>query len=264
VARYVVWIARLARLDLGTSASFRAPVGDVILGHLSPTVALMVPALLLSSIIAVMLGLATGAEQEAWRKAGTIALGAVLAALPIYVLAQALILIFSVELSWLPIQGLRDPRSVASGVADMLERLRHLILPVLTLTLSQLVFAWLFVRARVREESRNVYVRTARAKGASPWRVYRRHIWPNVRLGFSHFVAARLGGLLAGAVLVETVFGIAGMGRLVVSASLARDVPLVTGIFLCAAGLVVAANMAADALTGLLDPRAAEEHRHAT
>jgi peptide/nickel transport system permease protein len=117
------------------------------------------------------------------------------------------------------------------------------------------VILWLFVRARGQQESRSDYLRTARAKGLTLRQAYRRHVWPNLRLGFLHFVAAELGSLLGGAVLVENVFGIAGMGRLLVSASLARDVPLVTGIFVLVATLVVLANITADVISSLVDPR---------
>jgi peptide/nickel transport system permease protein len=261
--QYALWIRRLARLDLGVSTSFRAPVDLVILDRLPTTLALVLPSVLLSSLLAVVVGMATAAQRRAWRTAGTIVLSTLFAAIPIYVLAHALIAIFAVKLSWLPMQGLRDAHSMASGIADILERIRHFILPILTLMLHQLVFAWLYLRGRIRQESRSVYLRTARAKGLTSWQVYYRHLWPNIRLGFAHFVAARLGQLLAGAALVETVFGLAGMGRLVVTASLARDVPLVTGIFLFMAALVVLANMTADALTYLLDPRVADEERHA-
>jgi len=186
-----------------------------------------------------------------------------LSAVPVYVLGHLLILIFSLKLSWLPMQGLSDPRSSSSGGAAVVETIRFLALPTATLAMSQLVVLWLFLRARAIEEINSPYLRTARAKGLTIAQTNRRHLWPNIRLGFLHFVAARMGSLLAGAAVIESVFGIAGMGRLVVSASLARDVPLVTGIFLLAATLVVLANMAADALTILLDPRLNEGERDA-
>ena len=160
-------------------------------------------------------------------------------------------------------QGLSDARSSASGVTAWAETVHHLVLPTLTLALSQLVTLWLFLRARAGAEMSRQYLRTARAKGLTMAQTYRRHLWPNVRLGFLHFVAARIGSLLAGAVVIESVFGIAGMGRLVVSASLARDVPLVTGIFLLAASLVVLANIVADILTIFLEPRISGGERDA-
>ena len=262
LAQYAAWMGGLARLDLGTSTSFHAPVVEVIRGRLPATLALMIPALVLSSTLAVVLALSATIEHG-WRRIGSIAIGTALSAIPVYVLAQGLVLVFALELQWLPMQGLGDPRLQTAGVAAALETARYLVLPTLALTLQQIVVLWLYLRARVAEERRRLYLRTALSKGLSPAQVTRRHLWPNVRLGFLHFVAARTGSLLAGAVLVETVFGIAGMGRLIVAASLARDVALVTGIFLCVATLVVAANVVADACTVFLDPRLEEERPNA-
>ena len=262
LTQYAAWMGRLARFDLGTSTSFRAPVGEVIRGRLPATLALMIPALLLSSALAIAFALGARAAHG-WRRAGAIAFGAMLCAIPVYVLAHGLILVFALQLHWLPIQGLGDPRLQTTGVAAALETARYLVLPTIALTLQQSVVLWLYLRARVAEEWRRLYLRTALAKGLSPGQATRRHLWPNVRLGLMHFIAARTGSLLAGAVLVETVFGIAGMGRLIVSASIARDVPLVTGIFLCVAAFVVAANFTADACTVFLDPRLEEERPNA-
>ena len=262
IAQYATWMGHLARLDLGTSTSFRAPVSDVIVGRLPATLALMVPALILSSALAVVFALA-GRTDRGWRRIGTLAIGTVLSAMPVYVLAQGLILVFALKLPWMPMQGLGDPRFQATGAAAALETTRYLVLPIAALTLQQLVVLWLFLRARIFEESRRPYLRTALAKGLSLGQATRRHLWPNARLGFLHFVAVRTGSLLAGAVLIENVFGIAGMGRLIVSASLARDIPLVTGVFLFVAMLVVVTNAVADAWTIFLDPRLEDDRSNA-
>ena len=254
LVRYAAWMVHLASFDLGTSMSFRAPVAEVIFGRLPATLALMLPALLLSSGLAILFAL-TPAAARSWRRGAKLALGAALSAMPVFVLAQGLIYVFALKLAWLPMQGLSDPRAPSAGFAAALDAARHLALPIVALTLHQLIVSWLFLRARIGEESRRLYLRTALAKGLSLGQATRRHLWPNARLGFLHFVAARTGSLLAGAVLVENVFGIAGMGRLIVTASLARDIPLVTGIFLCVAALVVAANAVADAWSVFLDPR---------
>jgi peptide/nickel transport system permease protein len=255
VVQYTDWIGRLARFDLGMSMSYRAPVSAVIAERLPTTIVLMLPALLVSAAAAAILGLATVPGKVSGYGRAAMLIGAIVSAVPVYVLGHLLILLFSVRLGWLPMQGLSDARSTASGTVAVIETIRHLTLPTLTLAVSQLVVLWLFVRARAAEELGAPYLRTARAKGLTTAQTYRRHLWPNVRLGFLHFVAARIGSLLAGAVVIESVFGIAGMGRLVVQASLARDVPLVTGIFLLAATMVVLANIAADAFTIFLDPR---------
>jgi peptide/nickel transport system permease protein len=263
IARYVTWIGHLARFDLGISISFRAPVTTVIADRLPATLSLMLPAFLLSSLLGVLLGLPAAAYRRVGLGAGTLVTGAVLAAVPVYVLGQLMILLFSLRLGWFPLHGLSDARLSPGRLEEAVDTLRHLVLPTCTLALHQVVILWLFVRARAREEGRSGYLRTARAKGLTIAQAYRRHVWPNVRLGFLHFVAAEFGSLLAGAVLVENVFGIAGMGRLVVSASLARDVPLATGIFVLVASLVVIANVAADVVSTILDPRLGESRRDA-
>jgi peptide/nickel transport system permease protein len=263
IAQYAAWMSRLARFDLGTSISFRAPVTTVILDRLPTTLSLMLPALLLSSLLAIVLGLRSAARKRGRRGSETLVTAAALAAIPVYVLGQLLILLFAIRLPWFPLHGLRDSHGSSGGLDGILDALRHLVLPTATLALHHLVVLWLFVRARGLEERRSDYLRTARAKGLTLDQAYRRHVWPNIRLGFLHFVAAELGSLLGGAVLVENVFGIAGMGRLVVSASLARDIPLVTGIFVLVAGLVVATNVVADLVSTFFDPRLGERRRHA-
>jgi peptide/nickel transport system permease protein len=262
-AQYVTWVGHLARFDLGTSISFRAPVTTVILDRLPATLSLMLPALLLSSLLGAVLGLPAAALRRGGLGSGALVTGAVLAAVPVYVLGQSMILLFALWLGWFPLNGLSDARLSSGGLDGALDTLRHLVLPTVTLALHQVVILWLFIRARAREEGRSGYFRTARAKGLTTAQAYRRHVWPNVQLGFLHFVAAELGSLLAGAVLVENVFGIAGMGRLVVSASLARDVPLAAGIFVLVASLVVVANVAADLVSTIVDPRLDESRRDA-
>ncbi len=256
--QYLAWLRHLAAFDLGFSSLFRAPVAGVIAGRLPVTLALTLPALAISAWLSAFLGLAAGARTRSTLP--SLLASAFCAAIPAYVVAQLLILVFALQLGWLPVQGLTDPRDGTTGAWDVV---RHLVLPTLALTLEQLVMGWMFVRARVQAELRLDYVRTARAKGAGLALILRHHVWPNVALGYTHFVAARIGGLFAGAAVVENVFGLPGMGRLLVSAALARDVPLLAGIFLLTAALVVIANAIADALLSQLDPRAEDRRPHA-
>jgi peptide/nickel transport system permease protein len=238
-AIYADWLLRLTQGDLGFSFRAQAPVAELIRDRLGVTLVLGVSALL---------------TREGGR-AGLAAL-AVAQALPGYLVAQLLVLVFAIWLGVLPVQGLADPRAPATGVAGLLaERARHLVLPVAALGLGQFGFIALLTRARLREELGRPYVASARARGAGEFRVRFRHALPNALLPLLALFGSRFGALLSGALVIETVFALPGLGRLAVTAAIARDQPTVIGVVLVAALLIVLANLAVDLLQLALDPR---------
>ncbi|BBK32469.1 peptide/nickel transport system permease protein [Stella humosa] len=252
---YLDWLGRLAQGDLGVSYRHQMPVAALIAERLPATLALVVPSILLSAAIGVALGLLAlpGPGRPRRALAGWMA---ALHALPTYLVAQLLVLALARGLDLLPVQGIADARAPAGSWPGLaLDWAHHLVLPVTALTLHHLTLVALLVRRRVADELPRAYVRTAQAKGASPLRVLLVHALPNGLLPLVALLGVRLGSVIVGAVVVETVFAIPGLGRLLVTAAVARDHPTVIGVALVAAAAIILANLATDLLHRRTDPR---------
>ena len=256
---WLEWLGRLLRGDLGTSWREGAPVAVLIAERLPLTLALTIGAASLAVLAGTLIGLAAAArESRAWPAAALAALHAV----PGYVAAQALVAVFALGLGLLPVQGIADARDPATdGLALLAERARHLALPVLALAAHQLCFVGLLVRAGLIEEMRRPYVTAAMARGMARSVARRRHALPNALLPVATLTAARFGGLVGGALVIETAFALPGLGRLAVTAAVARDHPVVIGCVVTAAALAWAANLVADLLAPVIDPRLCERPR---
>lgn len=249
------WMWRLLKGDLGTSWREQAPVLSLILERLPLTLTLTAAAALVAGLAGTLLGVAASACAARWPVAALAAFHAV----PSYVVAQGLVLVFALGLGLLPVQGIADPRDPATGgVALVVERLRHLALPVAALALHQICFTALLVRAAVREQMQLPHVTAAMARGRTRRGARWRHALPNAALPVATLTAARIGGLVGGALVIETAFALPGLGRLAVSAALARDHPVVIGTVVTACAMVWLANLLADAIAPLLDPRLRE------
>jgi peptide/nickel transport system permease protein len=246
------WMARLLRGDLGQSWREQAPVATLILERLPLTMSLTLAAAALAALVGTMIGVAASTSDRRWPVAALSALHA----LPGYVVAQALVLVFALGLGLLPVQGVADPRDPAmGGIALVAERLRHLALPVLALALHQLCFVGLLVRAGLIAQMRQPYVVAAQARGMSRAGARWRHALPNALLPVATLTAMRLGSLVGGALVIEVAFALPGLGRLAVSAAVARDHPVVIGAVVTACAIAWAANLLADATAPLLNPR---------
>lgn len=258
VVRYLDHLARLAAGDLGQSYRSQAPVRTLIAESLPVSLALIVPAILVSVLIGVALGLGAAGFGRAGAGLFT-GLMAAAHAVPVYVVAQGLVLAFAVWLGLLPVQGLADPRHSSTGLAAAADLARHLVLPVAALALHHVTFMALMTRTRLALELARPYAVTARAKGLSLVATRRYHALPNALLPIVTLSGQRLGGLLGGVVVVETIFALPGLGRLAIGATLARDHPVVIGAVLAACAIVILGNLVADLLVAWLDPSAAEE-----
>ncbi len=250
---YAQWLTRLARLDLGVSYRWQLPVTTLIAERAPVTIALMLPALLLATLA----GLALGLAAAGLRRASPAVAGALagLHAVPSYVVAQGLVIVFALGLGWFPVQGLVDARFDGGALAGLAAMAWHLALPVASLASLQLAFVALLTRARVAEELRQPYVAAALAKGLSPAAAKRRHALPNAALPLVTLIGWRFGAIVGGSVVIETVFALPGLGRLAVSSALARDFPTVVGIVVVACAAVVAVNVLVDLIAYRLDPR---------
>ena len=253
---YADWLRRLLMGDLGISYREQASVLTLIADRAPVTLAVMLPAIALAALAG--LGLGLWAADPLRPRRGLVGALAALHAMPSYVVAHGFVLLFALGLGLLPVQGLADARRALSGGAALLDVARHLMLPILALATVQLAFMALIVRARVLEEIRRPYVVTAQAKGASRRRVLLRHALPNAALPIVTLAGWRLGTVLGGTVIIETVFALPGLGRLAVTAAIARDHPTVIGIVLVASVVMVTVNLLVDLLSTVLHPRLGE------
>jgi peptide/nickel transport system permease protein len=247
--QYVRWMAALVQGDLGHSIQSRQPVTTLIKARLGPTFSLAAWAILLTIATAVPLGV-----LAAWRHRGLadrgIMAGAVLAfSMPVFVVAYLLILVFSVKLNWLPVQGYAP---LADGLGQYA---RHLLLPTVTLAMVFVALITRITRASLLDVLGEDFVRTARAKGVTERFVLFRHALRNAAIPIVTIVGVALTTLISGVVVTETIFNIAGVGRLIVDSVLARDYPVVQGTILFFSFLYVFVNLLIDMAYVVLDPR---------
>lgn len=254
---YLSWLGDLVGGSLGFSYRSHKPVLTLILEALPVTAALVGAAVLLAALAGVALGLA-GARSSGTLRSGFVAAMSALHSVPGYLVGQGLVIVFAVWLGLLPVQGLTDARALPFPGLRLLDMARHLVLPVVALALHHLCFMALLTRARLSDELDRPYIVTARAKGMTSSAILGRHALPNALLAIVTLFGARLGAFAAGAVTIETLFALPGLGRLAVTSALARDHPVVIGIVLVTVALVVAGNLVVDAILGRLDPRLAE------
>ena len=251
----LIYLWNAAHGDFGYSYTHSQPVLQVIGERVPATLVLMLSAFILSALLGVGLGVvAVRNYQRAPDHAITV--GSLIGAtLPAFWLGQVLVIVFAGGLGWLPVQGMTTARSNATGLDYLLDVLRHLVLPVATLTILQLTLITRLTRSGLLEGMAEEYVRTARAKGIPEPRVIARHVLPNALLPVVTLLGSHFGTLLTGAVLTEIIFAWPGLGRLLYDATLARDYPLLMGVFLVAALSVILANLLTDLTYALLDPR---------
>ena len=249
--QYVIYLGRLARGELGTSFYFQQPVATVLWERLPATLLLVLPSIALSTMIGIGVGVLIARTTRGERARGLVAAIAASGAIPVFWLAQILLLIFAIHLRWFPVQGMTDARSEGAP----LDVGAHLVLPLLTMTLHQLAFMVVLTWTGVRRELAQGYVIAAEGRGLTPRGVFVSHALRNALPPLITTVGGRIAAVFSGAVLTETVFAWPGLGRLSVLASANRDYPLVLGIFLLVTTAVVLVNLMTDLAYAVVDPR---------
>ena len=250
-----LYVANLAQGNLGYSFANRQPVLGLLLAKSQVTLLLMLPALTLAAVVGVLCAVAAAPRAGSLYDGAITALSLFGYSVPIFWLGQILILIFAVELRWLPAQGLISLRTPPTGMAVVWDVLWHLILPAFSITIYFMAVVARVARSSVLETLRNDFVLTARSKGLSARQVMWRHVVPNALIPVITVVGYNFGSSLTGAILVETVFGWPGLGSLLVTSITNRDYPVLQGIFLFTAILVVVVNLITDFLYSAIDPR---------
>jgi peptide/nickel transport system permease protein len=260
LAQYASYLKGAFTGNLGQSIRFNRPVGELLGAHLPWTLLLTGTALGLASLLGLL-----GGSEAAWRRGSAAdrlltAASVIAGNAPVYFVGMMLLILFGAKLGWLPLAGGRTPfahyDNLLAGAADIG---RHLVLPALTLTLALLGVQFLLVRNNVVGILGEDFMLVARAKGLRAAQLKWGHALRNALLPFVAHLAAHAGLAITGAVFIETLFQYPGMGRLIFEAVGARDYPVIQGVFLLVAVLVLSANLLADWLNTRLDPRLAEE-----
>ena len=254
-ARLWLYLSALGRLDLGWSVAFGRPVADLVLERLPVTLWLMGSAVSLAFALGSALGIVAGARPgslaDRLLSAGSLALYAV----PGFWLGLVLILVFSVQLRWLPTSGIETIASGKAGFARALDIARHLVLPVAALGFIYLALFLRMMRAGMAQAWRQDYVLGARARGIARRRIVLDHVARNALLPLVTMLGLQAASMLGGSVVIESVFAVPGFGRLAHEAVAGRDAPLLAGIILVSAVLGVVVNLAVDIAYAVLDPR---------
>ena len=247
--QYVKWLENVLAGNFGTSWVSKQPALKLILGALPVTLQLVAAAFLVALVIAFPAGIFSAIRPRSWIDQGSTTFALLGISLPSFWLGIMLILLFSLELRWLP------PSGYLSVTADPLGALRTSLLPAVTLGVALAAPLTRFLRSGMLDVLGLDYVRTARAKGLSEQRVVGRHALKNALLSVVTILGLQLGTLLGGSIVIEQVFGWPGIGRLSLAAIQQRDYGVVQGIVLFVAALFVLINFAVDLLYLYLDPR---------
>jgi peptide/nickel transport system permease protein len=247
--QYAHWAARAARGDLGRSVRTGHPVLGLVVERLAPTLQLSALAMVLAVAIALPAGIVSAARPRSWADsvASVFAMGGV--GIPHFLLGILLIYVFAVWLQWLP------PSGYAPLTEGLRANVRLMALPALTLGLGLAAVLMRQIRSALLDVLRQEYITTARSKGVSERRVVGIHALRNALVPVLTIIGLQMGRLFGGAVVVETIFGIPGVGRLAVDSIFFRDFPVVQGVVLVLAVAVLLSNFLTDLLYAVVDPR---------
>ncbi|HPT37067.1 MAG TPA: ABC transporter permease [Methanothrix sp.] len=238
----------ILHMDLGYSFHLHSPVSQIIFTRMKWTLLLAVPSLIIGSVLGTLLGALAGWKSEGPRQKAETALLLAIYCTPPYFLCLIVLYLFSFRLDLFPLKGFYSTGSIA----DIAE---HLFLPVAVMTLFTLSRNYMIMRGSVISEKGSLYAAFARAKGLYDRQILFRHIFKNALLPIVTLLAMDFGFILSGALFIEIVFSMNGMGNLIYDALLSRDYPVLQGSFLLITLMAVSANLLADLLYSRLDPR---------
>jgi peptide/nickel transport system permease protein len=247
--QFAYWLKELARGNLGDSIFLQRPVTQALWERAEPTTLLALMAVAIAALIGIPAGIAGAVFRGKWIDQIFTSLAMLGASIPSFWLGLVLMQVFAVALGWFPVSGYGDPG------APLFERLRHLVLPATVLGLLNSALIIRFTRASMLDVLNEDYVRTARAKGLGEGPVVLKHALRNALVPIVTVLGLTVALMIGGAVVTETVFGLPGVGNLVVNAVLRRDYPVIQGALLVIAVIYVVINFAVDLLYTLVDPR---------
>lgn len=252
--RFFSWASDFFTGDMGISLLYRQPVAKVIAVKLENSLWLMCLAWVISGAAGFVLGILAGVKKDTWADKVIKGYSLLIASTPAFWLALVLLMVFAVWLQWLPI-GLSVPIGVEASGVTILDKIRHAILPALTLSITGVSNIALHTREKMIEIMDSDYVLFARARGESTWSIVKHHGLRNVLLPAITLQFGSISEIFGGSVLVEQIFSYPGLGQAAVAAGTGSDVPLLLGITVISAAIVFGGNLIANILYGIVDPR---------
>ncbi|NLH01893.1 MAG: ABC transporter permease [Clostridiales bacterium] len=253
--QFAGYLLDLLKGDWGFSYQRSQYVSALLKNALSCTLSLSVPSILISACLAMFLGCLAGYYQNSkYDNICTTAL-IVLYAMPAFLLGMVLLYVFSFKLRVFPLGGLHSTTAGSGKSEKALDLIYHLFLPITTLSLSSITSKYLIIRNSVIKERNSKYVVYAKARGLGNGSILFKHIFKNSCQPFISMIGINIGFIFAGSLTIETVFSLNGMGSLIYDATVTRDFVVIQGVFLLLSIMVILANLAADIISALIDPR---------
>jgi ABC-type dipeptide/oligopeptide/nickel transport system permease component len=257
-----LYLKNLAQGNLGFSFANRQPVLTLVLDRAQYTLLLMIPALTIAACVGVLLAMTAAPRAGSTYDGAITALSLTGYSMPIFWFGQILVVIFAINMPWLPAQGMRSLRTAATGFGLVTDVAWHMILPVFAVSIYYVAIVSRVARASIYQTLHQDFVLTAKAKGMT-WRyTLFRHVLPNAMIPVITVIGYNFGSSLTGAILVESVFAWPGLGSLFIQSISNRDYPVLQGIFLLTGTSVVLANLVTDLLYAVFDPRVRESYGH--
>lgn len=249
LTQYFTWMGKIMQGDLGVSLISGVPVLDMVSQRIGPTISIAVLTIIIAVLVAIPMGVIAAWRHRSWADYLVMSFSVLGFSVPVFLVGYVLLLIFSVNLGWLPVQGFKP---ISSGLGGFLERA---ILPALTLASIFIALIARMTRAAMLDVLGEDYIRTARAKGVSDRRLLFVHALKNAAIPVVTIIGTGFALLISGVVVTESIFNIPGIGRLTVDAVLARDYPVIQAMILLTSALYVFVNLLIDLSYTLFDPR---------
>ncbi len=252
---YVSWLSALVRFDLGTSFVYGIPVADVIFEHMGVSFAVALIATIFEFMIAIPLGITAATHQYSFRDYIVTILVMIGISLPSFFFGQMLKDLLALKLGWFPASGLVNATASYTGVELLLDYVRHMFIPILTIVILSIGARMRMTRTNMLEVMNSDYIRTARAKGLSESVVINKHAFRNTLIPLVTSLAGLLPSLFSGAIITEQVFDLPGIGNIALDAMNRGDIPFIMGYNMFLALLSVIGVLLADLMYGIVDPR---------
>ena len=249
LTQFLLYLGQIARFDLGDSIFLNRPVIQALAERSELTGLLTLMSVGIAVLIGVPVGILSAAKRGRWIDQTALGLAMLAASVPSFWIGLTLIKYLAVDLTWFPVAGYGAPD------ASLGERLRHLVLPAIALGIPNSALILRFTRTSMLDVLGDDYVRTARAKGLPPLVVVLKHALRNAMIPILTVIGLTAAVMIAGAIVTETVFGLPGVGNLIVSAVLRRDYPVIQGALLVVSAIYVLINLTVDLLYAVVDPR---------
>lgn len=253
--RYGEWISGAVQGDLGQSFRFKIPASELIGGRMVNSLWLGLATLIITYLIAIPLGITSGRFNDTLLDSSITGYTYIGFATPIFIFALVMLWVFGFMLGWFPTTGSVEPGLEPGSVDYILSKIKHLLLPAISLALITTVNTVQYLRSEIIDTKQRDFIVTARAKGASEQRVYNRHILRNSLLPIAAFFGFEITGMIGGAIFVEQIFGYPGIGNLFLNSVLQRDFTVITGCALLLGVASVLGALISDIILSLVDPR---------